>query len=144
MPLTPQGLYALAGRYDVGVTTAAWAVVRSRPDISIVWLRHSPHPRTGDREAMRVQSAASTRFFARGESLKSPLAELAPGESARCEQELQIAGRSELVSAEAWRLRYGRMLLVLQHGDARDRASAARTAWARPAVTGPVQLNLWD
>ncbi len=114
-PLTPGGLLGLSDRYEVPLSTAALAMLRLRPDVSILWLRHQAHPRTGDRETMRVQWSAGTRFFARGESLKSPLATLAPGEHAISDEELYIASRRERLTLEAWRFKKGSMLAVLHH-----------------------------
>jgi IrrE N-terminal-like domain len=77
----PRGLHALAGHYDVSVRVAAWAIARTRPALSLLWLRRAPHPLRGDSEAMRVAWSASQRFIPPGESLKSDLADLAPGET---------------------------------------------------------------
>lgn len=130
--LTPHGLHVLAGRYDAPLATVAWTAVRRRGDLSIVSLRWAPHPRTGDREALRVEWAASTRFFARGESFKSKLAGLAPGEHALQEEHLRLGGRSERVHLSAWRRRSD-MLLIVHH------EPSAPTA---PASSESAQLTL--
>jgi hypothetical protein len=52
---------------------------------------------------MRVEWGASDRFVARGESFKSALADLAPGESACSTELIRISGRAELVDIQAWR-----------------------------------------
>lgn len=128
-PVTLTGLRALAARYDVALWTAAWAVCNRRSDTSILWLRHGPHPRSGDRQTLRIQWAASERFFARGESLKSRLVDLGPGEHATNDECLKIGGRRERLTLEAWRFPTA-MLAVLHHGGLRD-AAARRPARAQ-------------
>lgn len=132
-PVEPAGLFALANRYDTLLSTAAWAIARRHPEISILWLRYGGHPRTNDRYTMRVQWSAGGRFFPRGESLKSPLADLAPGEYAVCREPLNIGGRREVVDLRAWRLRRS-MLAVLRHAP-RDETGPA---------FAPRQLSLWQ
>ena len=144
LAISPESLYALAARYDVPLATAAWAVARHHRDVSILWLRRSPHPRTGDREAMRVQWAASERFFARGESLKSEIADLAPGEAAMSYEELRLAGRRERLLIEAWRTGSS-MLAVLRHtSQAPERQlSTPRQLPLQPTEDEPPQLTLF-
>jgi hypothetical protein len=101
-PLDPGGLHALADRFDVSRRVAAWAITRARPEISILEFRRGEHPR-GGREAMRLQWGASPHFLAHGESLKSPLAKLAPGEQGSCSQRLRFGGRDHDVDVKAWR-----------------------------------------
>jgi hypothetical protein len=113
--LDPRGLYGLAGRYDVSRRVAAWAIARARPSVTLLWLRHAPHPVRGGLETMRVEwdADASERFIAWGESFKSPLAELAPGQHGQTTQTLRLAGREEAVSIDAWRFASS-MLAVIQ------------------------------
>jgi hypothetical protein len=125
-PLTPGGLLGLGDRYEVPLFVAAMAMLHRRSHTSILWLRHRPHPRTGDCETMRVQWSAGARFFARGESLKSRLATLEPGEHAVSDEELCIAGRRERLVVEAWHLKSGSMMAVLRH-------NATATGAAKPA-----------
>lgn len=113
-PLDSQGLHGLAARFDVSLAVSAWAATRAHPDVSIVWLRHSPHPHRGGAETMRVQWAAGSRFIPRGESLKSDLASLAPGDTARTAERLRLGGRHHHVDLAAWRFASA-MLLVMHH-----------------------------
>jgi len=112
--LDPRGLYGLASRYDVSSRVAAWAIARARPSVTLLWLRHAPHPVRGGLETMRVEWGASERFVARGESFKSPLAELGPGERGHATQTLRLAGREEAVGIDAWRFDTSTMLAVIQ------------------------------
>lgn len=120
-PLDPEGLYALAGRYDVSLRAAAWAVARARPELTVLWLRRAEHPRRGGEEAMRVQWGASTRFVAVGESFKSKLAALAPGEQGDSRERLRLAGRDYEVDLSAWRFASS-MLVVARHHPPADPA----------------------
>jgi hypothetical protein len=101
--LTPNGLHALAGEHDVSRRVAAWAIARARPEVTMLWLRRAAHPTRGDQETMRVQWGASHRFVAPGESFKSTLARLAPGEHGEAVEDLRLAGRRERVHVKAWR-----------------------------------------
>ena len=131
-PLDPGGLHALAGRFDVSRRVAAWAIIRARPGISILEFRRGEHPQ-GGREAMRLQWGASPHFLARGESLKSPLADLAPGEHGSCSQRLRLGGRDHDVDLEAWR--HASSLFVFA-SHRQTRASAASTCLS-PACQSP-------
>jgi hypothetical protein len=103
-PLEPEGLYSLARRYDVSLRVAAWAIARARPSIAVLWLRHRPHPTRGGLETMRVEwGAAAGRYIAVGESLKSPVADLRPGQDAELMAPLLLAGRREPANIKAWR-----------------------------------------
>lgn len=113
-PVDPQGLHALAGRYDVTLRAAAWALARANRELSLLWLRHSEHPRRGGDWAMRVEWGASTRFVAIGESLKSRLASLAPGETGQEIERLRLGGRTETIDLQAWRFSSS-MLLAVRH-----------------------------
>jgi hypothetical protein len=62
---------------------------------------------------MRVAWSASPRFIAHGESLKSPLAELPPGESGTATEMLMLSGRQEMVRVEVWRFDHA-MLAVIE------------------------------
>lgn len=102
-PLSPEGLFELAGRFDVSRQVAAWALVRARVGVTILWMTKAPHPKRGGFETMRISWSASSRFIATGESFKSPLAELMPGEHGEAREPLLLAGRQELAHVEAWR-----------------------------------------
>jgi hypothetical protein len=115
--LDPGGLYMLAGRFDVSPRVAAWAIARARPSVTLLWLRYAPHPVRGGQDAMRVQWGASERFVATGESFKSPLAELAPGEYGTSTEALLLAGRQEHVHIQAWRFANS-MFVVLERTSA--------------------------
>ncbi len=116
--LDPRGLRSLAQRYDVSLRVAAWAIARARPTVKLLWLHPAAHPaRAGHAEAMRVQWGASESFVAPGESLKSPLADLAPGESGRAIERLRLAGREALVELDAWRFENSMLVIVKDHGD---------------------------
>lgn len=127
--LEPEGLYALAGRYDVSRQVAAWAIVRGKPGVSIMMFRRGEHPSRGGADAMRLSWGASQHFLARGESFKSPLAELAPGERGGCSQRLRLGGRDRDVDIVAWRL--ANCMFVI----ARDRAAALANRQAHAAST---------
>lgn len=111
--LDPQGLYSLAASYDVSVRVAAWALVRALPHLTVLWMTQAAHPVRGDSETMRVQWAASERFVPFGESFKSPLAELSPGDHAHSYERLRLGGREDEVSVMAWRFA-GSMLVITQ------------------------------
>jgi len=127
--VNPHGLHAVAGRYDVSLRVAAWAVARARPSLSVLWLRRAAHPHRGGEEKMRIEWGASLRFLAPGESLKSDLAYLAPGEHATSSQRLRLGGRDEDVELEAWRFESAMMVVV--HHDQRDRLEPNGIAQAR-------------
>ncbi len=127
--LDPRGLYGLAGRYDVSSRVAAWAIARARPSLTLLWLRHAPHPVRGGLETMRVEWGASERFIARGESFKSPLAELAPGEHGHATQFLRLAGREEAVCIDAWR--FDSSMLAVTRPSEPSASNVADTAWPR-------------
>lgn len=110
--LDPAGLHWLAGRYDVSMRVAAWALARAHPAMAVLWLRRAPHPVNGGDQAMRVEWAACDRFIARGESFKSPLAGLPPGEHAESTERLLLSGRQELVHVQAWRFASWMLALV--------------------------------
>jgi Zn-dependent peptidase ImmA (M78 family) len=114
-PLEPSGLYSLAHRYDVSKYVAAWAIARAWSVVSILMFGRSEHPR-GGREAMRLQWGASEHFLARGESFKSPLADLAPGEQGSCSQRLRLGGRDHDVELSAWRLRSSLLVIARHNG----------------------------
>jgi hypothetical protein len=82
---------------------------------------------------MRVQWGASERFVAIGESLKSPLADLAPGEYGRSVEHLRLAGREGLVELDAWRFRDSMFVIVKDS----DNASVPAT---RLPQAGPLTL----
>jgi hypothetical protein len=103
IPLDPPGLYALSDRYDVSVPVVARAVARVNPGLTILRLTRAPHPTRGGEVTMRVQWGASDRYIAVGESFKSPLAELAPGDFAWSVERLLLSGRTEEVEVAAWR-----------------------------------------
>lgn len=112
-PLEPEGLFALAGRFDVSLQVAAWAITRARPSVTLLWLRRAPHPTNGGQETMRVEWGASLeRFIAVGESLKSPLAQLSPGEHDESTELLHLAGRRETTRIRAWRLSSAMLAIV--------------------------------
>lgn len=136
-PLDPGGLYALAARFDVSRRVAAWAITRARPGISILEFRRGEHPR-GGREAMRLQWGASPHFLARGESLKSPLADLAPGEQGCCSQRLRLGGRNHDVDLEAWR-QASSLLVFASHRRPRANGSATHPP---PAAHAPASRAL--
>lgn len=100
--LDPAGLRSLAGNHDVSQQVAAKAITRARPSVTLLWLRWAPHPRQGGQQTMRVQWGASGRYIPRDESLKSALADLAPGENASSTELLLLAGRREWVHIDAW------------------------------------------
>ncbi|TML00275.1 MAG: hypothetical protein E6G34_01950 [Actinobacteria bacterium] len=122
-PPEPNGLWELVARYDVSQQVAAWAVARARADRSILMFRRGVHPRGGGREAMRLVWGASQHFLARGESFKSVLADLTPGEHGSCSQRLRLGGRDHDVDLDAWRFPSS-MLVVAHHG-------------AHPSLEGP-------
>lgn len=112
-PLSPEGIFALAGRFDVSRQVAAWALARSRAPIAVLWLRMAPHPVRGGQEAMRIAWSASTRFIPDGESFKSPLAKLMPGQHGAATEKLRLAGREELVHVEAWRFDQDMLAVII-------------------------------
>jgi hypothetical protein len=116
-PLDPGGLHALAARFDVSRRVVSWAITRARPEISILEFRRSEHP-AGGREAMRLQWGASPYFLAHGESLKSALADLAPGQQGSCSQRLRLGGRNHDVDLKAWR-QASSLLVFASHRHAR-------------------------
>jgi hypothetical protein len=122
--LDPEGLFALMGRFDVSRQVAAWAMARSQAPISVLWLCKAPHPVRGGQEAMRVDWSASTRFIARGESFKSPLAELMPGQHGEATEKLRLAGREEMAHVKVWRLTHA-MLAVVTPAESTDRDGRA-------------------
>lgn len=110
--LTPDGLRALADDYDVPRQTAAWAIARARPDVSVLWLRPAPDPKRGEKETMRVQWGASVdRCIAENESFKSPLADLAPHEHSSSTELVRLAGWADWLRIDAWR--FARSMLVV-------------------------------
>ncbi len=115
----PEGLFGLASHYDVSLQVAAGAVAHARPVISVLWLTKAPHPVRGGFETMRVEWGASKRFIARGESFKSGLADLLPGENAASREKLLLAGREELVDIRAWRFSTS-MLAVVEPTNSTD------------------------
>lgn len=129
VPLQPSSLYTLAARYDVSRQVAAWAMARAHTDVSILIFRRSEHPRRGGQEAMRLQWGASQHFLARGESFKSALAELAPGEQGSCSQRLRLGGRDHDVDLDAWR--FSSSMLVVAHHGTRRPASGLRPSQRR-------------
>jgi hypothetical protein len=126
--LDPTGLRGLAKRFDVSLRVAAWAISRTRPEVSILEFRRSEHP-GGGREAMRLRWGASRHFLARGESLKSSLAELAPGERGSCVQRLRLGGREHDLELRAWRQTSSLLVFATKHESAPENATrgAART-----------------
>ncbi|HEY8082330.1 MAG TPA: hypothetical protein VIE64_02070 [Solirubrobacterales bacterium] len=63
---------------------------------------------------MRVDwGAASERFIAQGESLKSSLVALKPGQHGKATEMLRLAGREDMVHINAWRFPNA-MLVVLE------------------------------
>lgn len=116
--LEPEGLFALAGRFDVSLQVAAWAIARARPSVTVLWLRSAPHPSRGGLETMRVEwGASSKRFIAVGESLKSPLAQLSPGEQDESTELLRLAGRRERTHIRAWRFSSAMLAIVTPEED---------------------------
>jgi len=122
------GLQALARSYDVSPRVAAWAIARAQPSVMLLWLRRSPHPVRGGNEAMRVEWGASERFIARGESLKSELAKLAPGEHGESTEMLHLAGRQELVHIQAWRFASSMFLVVRPSAASSETVAATQLA----------------
>jgi hypothetical protein len=128
--LDPAGLHGLAERFDVSRRVAAWAMARSRPGTSILEFRRAQHP-GGGREAMRLRWGASQHFLAPGESLKSNLAELAPGEHRSCSQRLRLGGRDRELDLEAWR-QASALLVFAQHRE----PGTVPGQWASPLSHG--------
>jgi len=114
--LDPRGLFALSSQYDVSARVAAMAIAAARPDVTLLWLRHAPHPHRGGEETMRVQWGAGSRFIASGESLKSELAALAPGETGEVVEELRLSGRTEVSNVAAWRFGSSMLAIVRRTG----------------------------
>lgn len=108
-----EALTSLTRDYDVSLPVAARAVADAQPGLTVLMLRRGPHPHRGGEEAMRTVWGASQRFIARGESFKSPLAELARGEHDAASELLLLSGRRRLVDVQAWHLPTG-MLAVVQ------------------------------
>jgi hypothetical protein len=106
------GLNALARDYDVSVHVAARAVAEAQPGLSVLMLRHAPHPHRGGEEAMRTTWGASRRFIAHGESFKSSLADLRPGESGVSSEVLCLSGRRRPVDIQAWRFQTSMLAIV--------------------------------
>ncbi|HEX2070742.1 MAG TPA: ImmA/IrrE family metallo-endopeptidase [Thermoleophilaceae bacterium] len=114
----PDRLRGLATRYDVSLRLAAWAVTEAQPDLTLLMLRHGPHPRRGGDETMRTEWGANQQhFIAKGESFKSALADLAPGEYGQSFERLRLSGRERDYEIQAWRSA-GSMLVALRERDA--------------------------
>ena len=77
---------------------------------------------------MRVEWGASERFIARGESLKSELAKLAPGEHGESTEMLHLAGRQELVHIQAWRFASSMFLVVRPSAASSETVAATQLA----------------
>jgi len=114
--LDAAGLRILAGKYNVSVRVAAWAVAQALPGVTLLWLRRAPHPVHGGSETMRVEWGASQRFIARGESFKSPLAELPPGQHGRSTEQLRLSGREEHLTLDAWRFTHSMLVIARPAG----------------------------
>jgi hypothetical protein len=102
-PLEGPTLFELTDRFDVTLRTAATSLALAHRDLTILWLVPGPHPHRGGELALRVQWGASNRYIAAGESFKSTLVELAPGEEATIHERLLLSGRTEEVTIRAWR-----------------------------------------
>jgi hypothetical protein len=120
-PVNPDGIFRLAGYFDVSRQVAAWAVARARTPISVLWLQREPHPVRGGQETMRVAWSASHKFIPQGESFKSPLAELMPGQYGETIERLRLAGREEMTHVEAWRFQHA-MLAVIRPAEEHEAA----------------------
>lgn len=114
-------LDTLAASYDVSWQVAARAVADAQPGLSILMLRRAPHPHRGGEEAMRTVWGVSRRFIAHGESFKSPLASLRPGETDVSSEVLCLSGRRRPVDVQAWRFETLMIAIVRERaGDRRD------------------------
>ena len=113
----PSGLHDLADTFDVSSRVAAWAIARARRTTTLLWLSRAPHPVRGGNETMRVEWGAGPRFIAPGESFKSGLVDLVPGQVGETTENLQLAGRVERVRTRAWRFASS-MLAVVERCDA--------------------------